>query len=113
MIGFKKLCQETVINKKANIELPSIIKLEYYKTESKLPQNKKYGIEVRKQEIEGNKVTEEKVSEYELSNNEKLIDNLLRILVKNKVTPVTTSDIITDFKKEPELIFSICKSYSN
>ena len=112
MIGFKKLCQETVINKEANIEMPSIIKLEYYKTKNKLPQNKRYGLEVIKQEIEGNKVTEEKVSEYELSNNEILIDNLLEILVRNKVTPITTKDILADLKQEPELIFSLCENYS-
>ena len=71
MIGFKKLCQETVISKKANIELPSIIKLEYYKTESKLPQNKKYGIEVRKQEIEGATTMEDVVERVvELSKRE-------------------------------------------
>ena len=42
-------------------------------------------------------------------NNENLIDNLLKILVNYQVTPVTTGDIISDFKKCPELIFSMTK----
>ena len=42
-------------------------------------------------------------------NRENLIDNLLKILVNYQVTPVATGDIISDFKKCPELIFSMTK----
>ena len=63
-----------------------------------------------KEENDGKKdVITEKIIESNLSNNENLIDNLLKILVNYQVTPVATGDIISDFKKCPELIFSMTK----
>jgi ribonuclease J len=53
------------------------------------------------------------ISATPIPGNEKLvsrtIDNLLKILVNYQVTPVATGDIISDFKKCPELIFSMTK----
>ena len=71
---------------------------------------KKFGIALVKEENDGKKdVITEKIIESHLSNNENLIDNLLKILVNYQVTPVATGDIISDFKKCPELIFSMTK----
>lgn len=70
----------------------------------------KFGIALVKEENDGKKdVITEKIIESNLSNNENLIDNLLKILVNYQVTPVATGDIISDFKKCPELIFSMTK----
>ena len=87
------------------------IKVKYYKlTTEKVKENeKKFGIELIKEESDGKNISIEKIEEKHLSNNESLIDNLLKILVNYQVTPVTTGDIISDFKKCPELIFSMAK----
>lgn len=71
--------------------------LEYYKTKKAQTKNeKKYGIEVIKKEENKNGI----------SNNEKVIDKLLEILIENKVTPITTKDVITDLKLDPSMIYS-------
>lgn len=81
--------------------------LEYYKTKKAQTKNeKKYGIEVIKKEENKNGITREKTVENGLSNNEKVIDKLLEILIENKVTPITTKDVITDLKLDPSMIYS-------
>ncbi len=98
----KKLFGEANINVENfnEAERKQKIKVKYYKlTASEV-----------KEENDGKKdVITEKVIESHLSNNENLIDNLLKILVNYQVTPVATGDIISDFKKCPELIFSMTK----
>lgn len=109
----KKLIGETNINlenlKEKNRELG--IKVKYYKlTADKVKKDeKKFGIELIKEENNGKTINTEKIVERHLSNNESLIDNLLKIFVNYQVTPVATGDIISDFKKCPELIFSMTK----
>lgn len=110
----KKLFGEASINlgKRNEAERKQKIKVKYYKlTATEVKDDvKKFGIALVKEESDGNEdVITEKIIEKHLSNNESLIDNLLKILVQYKVTPITTSDIISDFKKCPELIFSITK----
>lgn len=98
----KKLFGEANINVENfnEAERKQKIKVKYYKlTASEV-----------KEENDGKKdVITEKIIESNLSNNENLIDNLLKILVNYQVTPVATGDIISDFKKCPELIFSMTK----
>lgn len=111
MLYIRKLYGEATIGgKELDLEKRnSSIHLKYYKTKNELPSKnaKKYGIEVIKEEINGKSKTKEKSTAYELSDNEQLIDKLLKIFVKNKVTPVTINDILTDLHKVPELIYNI------
>ena len=109
----KKLIGETNINlenlKEKNRELG--IKVKYYKlTADKVKKDeKKFGIELIKEENNCKTINTDKLVEKHLSNNDSLIDNLLKIFVNYQVTPVATGDIISDFKKCPELIFSMTK----
>ena len=100
----KKLFGEANINVENfnEAERKQKIKVKYYKlTASEVKEDeKKFGITLVKEENDG---------KSHLSNNENLIDNLLKILVNYQVTPVATGDIISDFKKCPELIFSMTK----
>ena len=110
----KKLFGEANINVENfnEAERKQKIMVKYYKlTASEVKEDeKKFGIALVKEENDGKKdVITEKIIESNLSNNENLIDNLLKILVNYQVTPVATGDIISDFKKYPELIFSITK----
>lgn len=104
----KKLFGEANINVENfnEAERKQKIKVKYYKlTASEVKEDeKKFGIALVKEENDGKKdVITEKIIESNLSNNENLIDNLLKILVNYQV------DIISDFKKCPELIFSMTK----
>ena len=106
----KKLFGEANINVENfnEAERKQKIKVKYYKlTASEVKEDeKKFGIALVKEENDGEK---DVITESHLSNNENLIDNLLKILVNYQVTPVATGDIISDFKKCPELIFSMTK----
>ena len=95
----KKLFGEANINVENfnEAERKQKIKVKYYKlTASEVKEDeKKFGIALVKEENDGKKdVITEKIIESNLSNNENLIDNLLKILVNYKVTPVATGDII-------------------
>ena len=111
MLNIRKLYGETTIRGK---ELDfnkrnSSIHLKYYKTTNELSRrnSKKYGIEIIKEEINGSNKTKEKSTAYELSDDEQIIDKLLKIFVKNKVTPISINDILTDLYKAPEFIYNI------
>ena len=110
----KKLFGEANINVENfnEAERKQKIKVKYYKlTASEVKEDeKKFGIALVKEENDGKKdVITEKIIESNLSNNENLIDNLLKILVNYQVTTVATEDIKSEFKKYPELIFSMTK----
>lgn len=84
------------------------IELEYYKTSKKrkidfTTTKKAYGIEIVKREYIGNKKTKEKNALHNLTNNERIADNLLEILKQNKVTPIGLEDTVRDLFKESEL----------
>lgn len=74
------------------------IKIDYYKTE-KIMEDKnvvKYGIEVVKTEYkEETKIETNKL--YEISNNEKDIDEILKIFKENEVTPIGAEDVLEDY----------------
>lgn len=78
------------------------IKIDYYKTEqtNEILENEtlvKYGIEIVKTEYKDEKTNVEVNKMYEISNNEKDIDEILRIFKENEVTPIVAEDIISDY----------------
>lgn len=84
------------------------IKLEYYKiiNEDEMIKNNKerFGISIIKTDYIENKVnTDEKTIKY-LSNDEKRIEELLKIFKENEVTPIGVEDIIKDFSQQIILI---------
>lgn len=107
MIDVRKFYGETRIEE-ADFEGESNnseIGLKYYKTKILLSNSnkKKYGIEVVKEEINGKNRTKEKGIAYGISNNEETIENILKIFIQNKVTPIAINDILHDFRKNPNL----------
>lgn len=80
----------------------SNINLEYYKI--KLDENvnlneniNQYGIEIVKKE---NNVVEERKEVLNVTNDEKELNQLLEVLKKNKVTPVSLENILEDLNKK-------------
>ena len=73
------------------------IELEYYETHNLAEKSeRKYGIEIIKRKEKSEKFNIESKVVNNLSNEEKVIDRLLEILMLNKVTPVSVDDIISD-----------------
>ncbi len=86
-------------------EIKHPIKLEYYKIinedEFIKSEKAKYGIKIIKTEyIERNPKIENKTIKY-LTNNEQKVDEILKILKENEVTPIAVQDVICDFIKKP------------
>lgn len=80
----------------AGIEHP--IKLEYYKTINK--ENKLFGIDIVKTEYKrNNTIIEEKEIEH-LSNDELIIEKMLKIFKRFAVTPITANDVAEDLLKQ-------------
>ena len=95
----------------AGVKYP--IKLEYYKIinedEFINKNNAKYGIRVVKTEYIGNNTkTEDKTLKY-LSSNEQKVNEILKILKKNEVTPICLEDVICDFSKEILFLYYFVK----
>lgn len=87
--------------KEAGIYHP--IKLEYYKIinedEFIKGEKQKYGIKIIKTEyVENNTKVEDKTIKY-LSDSEQKVNEILKILKQNEVTPISVQDIICDFSK--------------
>lgn len=87
--------------KEAGVEHP--IKLEYYKIinedEFINKSNAKYGINIVKTEyLDNDTKVEDKTIKY-LSSNEQKINDILKILKDNEVTPICVQDVICDFSK--------------
>lgn len=105
----KRLYGKTTINENDcdDVGKGFFINLRYYKTRTILakPDEKRYGIEIIKKEVNGRNRKKEKSVEKYISNSEQVIEKLLKILIKNKVTPIQTNDILSDFRKSPELIY--------
>lgn len=73
------------------------IELEYYETHNLTEKNERYyGIEVVKTSKKKEKFNIESKIVNNISNEEKHINNLLKILMLNKVTPISVDDIISD-----------------
>lgn len=87
----------------------SEIDIKYYVTKILIGKtsNRKYGIEIVKEEKNGKITTKEKSKISGLSNNEKIIENLLKLLMKNRVTPMPTEEIIYDLRKNPQIIYDM------
>ena len=93
----KSLFGRTVIDSSDSEEIDDKIELEYYETSNLVEENgRKYGIEVVKKEKGNKKFNIESKIVNNISNEEKHINNLLQILMLNKVTPITVDDIISD-----------------
>ncbi len=105
MNNVREFYGEAIIDDKdtEELNLGERIKLEYYKTISKLFTNegrKTYGIGIV-EKIK--KAGLERLESKEIHNiliEEKQIENLLKILVANKVTPIALDDVLTDLIKE-------------
>ena len=74
------------------------LELKYYKTRKNL--NRGYGIEITKKELCNNRSLREKRCYDNITLNEKIVNRLLEVLSVNKVTPVASDDVISDFLKE-------------
>lgn len=88
--------------KEAGVEYP--IKVEYYKVINEdefINKDKaKYDINIVKTEYKkDNTNVEDKTIKY-LSNNEQKVDDILKILKENEVTPICVQDVICDFSKK-------------
>ena len=93
----KSLFGRTVIDSSDSEEIDDKIELEYYETSNLVEENeRKYGNEVVKKEKGNKKFNIESKIVNNISNEEKHINNLLKILMLNKVTPISVDDIISD-----------------
>ena len=82
----------------AGIKYP--IKLEYYKiiNEDEYSGSNEYGVNIVKTEyIDKDIKIEEKTIKY-VSNSEEKVNDILRILKENEVTPIGVEDVISDLK---------------
>lgn len=101
MNNIKELYGEAIIDSRDSEELNigERIKLEYYKTISKLFANgnrETYGTGIVKKYKDTKK---EKIESREINNillEEKQTEKLLKILINNKVTPIALDDVLTD-----------------
>lgn len=80
-----------------DLKLNEKIELEYYGTRNLTEKyERKYGIEVVKKKEKSEKFNIESKIVNNISNEEKVINKLLEVLMLNKVTPVAVDDIISD-----------------
>ena len=101
----------SIFIKKEKLEEAGIkhpIKVEYYKIINEdefIKKDKaKYGIKIVKTEyLENDTKVEDKTIQY-LSSNEKKINDILKILKENEVTPISVQDVICDFSKSSVFI---------
>lgn len=95
----KSFFGRTMINSSDSEEKESIeeIELEYYETRNFNEENKReYGIEVIKKKKQNERFNIESKIVNNISNEEKVINKLLEVMLNNKVTPITVDDIISD-----------------
>ena len=81
------------------------IKLEYYRTWESingiLDDNiSKYGVEVIKTEYLDNNINVENIKVNDITDEEKEINNILRLLKEHQVTPITVENVIEDLLKK-------------
>ena len=101
----------SIFIKKEKLEEAGIkhpIKVEYYKIINEdefIKKDKaKYGIKIVKTEyLENDTKVEDKTIQY-LSSNEQKINDSLKILKENEVTPISVQDVICDFSKSSVFI---------
>ena len=98
MMEYKKsLFGRTVIESSDYDDVSDDIELEYYETHNIAGENnRKYGIEVVKREEKSEKFNIESKIVNNISNEENQIKSLLKVLMLNKVTPISVDDVISD-----------------
>ena len=72
------------------------IQLEYYKTTNDILEKERYGINIIKKQRRIHKQMIESKQIDNISKEETQIENLLQILVNNKVTPIGLEDVLAD-----------------
>lgn len=94
MYGETTISLETI----EKIADPRIIKLKYYKTKNKNSKKheKQYGVGVIKTEIGRNELNEEKQEFNNIFEQKAQADDLLKLLLKNKVTPIDLRYVLED-----------------
>lgn len=80
--------------KEAGIEYP--IKIEYFKTSVEENVESKFGIEIVKKEFLQNNINIEKKEIYNITNDEKIQNQILSILRDNEVTPIGVEDVLKE-----------------
>lgn len=83
-----------------NAEQKNHFKLEYYQVESAITEAShlaKYGIEILKRDVVNDDILERKEIR-DITNVEEKIYNVLDILYRNEVTPVSVDDVIEDLE---------------
>lgn len=98
MCCIKEFYDQATINKE-DLEgrgLIGKIQLEYYKTINDIFSKERYGIKIIKRQ---RKIYKEMIESKQIDNiskEESQIENLLQILVNNKVTPIGLEDVLAD-----------------
>ena len=97
MCNFTKIYGETTIQKELEEDL-KIIKLKYYKTkDNRFSKNvKQYGVGVIKTEATNHELNEEKQEFNHICGRKEEVENLLKILLQNKVTPIDLKYVLED-----------------
>ena len=73
------------------------IELEYYATKDESNSDKIYGIGITKKCTSNDEVSIEQKEINHITEQEKEVKQLLKILLKNKVTPICLKDVLQDF----------------
>lgn len=97
MYNFKKIYGETTIQKETEDSYENrIINLKYYKTKIGHKSDKSYGVGVIKTEIGNNELNEEKQEFNNICKQKEEVENLLDMLLRNKVTPIDLKYVLED-----------------
>lgn len=101
-------CGDTLLNE-TDENGPSTrnkIMLEYYRVEKNqthtVDKETSYGITIIKKEFEQDEVKFERNCIEEITTNENIIDKIIEVLKKYKVTPIGFNDVLTDLLKLPQ-----------
>ena len=97
---FRKFYGKTTIDSSDSDELQEDFKmeLEYYQLENSTSKHQ-YGIEIVKKETKNSQMNIEKKMINNICNREQETSKLLKILMTNKVTPISVEDILQDLAK--------------
>ena len=102
MKNTRKFYGDTIINLEdmEEDELRNLFKIEYYQIESSISEAShlnQYGIEILKRSYKDDTILERKEI-MDITNVEEKVNNVLDILYRNKVTPISVDDIIEDLQ---------------
>lgn len=95
----RTLYGESYIDKKElmKIGISYPIKLEYYKTyRNQSTKNSDYGIEIVKKSYSGELTSIEKSIIKHINTEDSVVEEILRVLKENQVTPVVAKEVIQD-----------------